>query len=37
MKAAVVWNYATEVLEKEQIFRERGGRWIVPVPNIHLV
>jgi len=32
------WNYFDqEIKEKEKIFREKGGKWIVPVPKIQIV
>ncbi len=31
------WNYATEVLAKEQIFRNKGGKWIIPRAKIQVV
>ncbi len=31
------WNYAAECIEKEKIFRDKGGRWILPVPDIKIV
>lgn len=31
------WNHADEIKAKEHVFQERGGRWIVYVPDVHLV
>jgi SAM-dependent methyltransferase len=31
------WNFLDEFLEKEKVFRERGGRFIVPIPEPHIV
>lgn len=31
------WNHAEEIMAKEQAFREAGGRWLLYVPDIHLV
>jgi methylation protein EvaC len=31
------WNYLDEIIGKEKIFRERGGKWIVPVPNVQVL
>ncbi|MFB9572744.1 class I SAM-dependent methyltransferase [Streptomyces yanii] len=31
------WNHAEEVMAKEQAFREAGGRWILYVPDVHIV
>ncbi|MGV9774180.1 methyltransferase domain-containing protein [Streptosporangium sp. NPDC003464] len=31
------WNHAEEIMAKEQGFREAGGRWILYVPEVHIV
>jgi methylation protein EvaC len=31
------WNHAQEILEKERAYRESGGRFILYVPNVHVV
>ncbi|MBK1787880.1 class I SAM-dependent methyltransferase [Prauserella cavernicola] len=31
------WNHADEIMAKEQEFREHGGRWILYVPEVHVV
>ncbi len=31
------WNFGTEILEKEKLYREKGGRFIIPVPQIKIV
>lgn len=31
------WNYFEEIYEKEKLFREKGGKWIVPHPSIKIV
>jgi methylation protein EvaC len=31
------WNHADEIMAKEQGFRDAGGRWILYVPNVHVV
>lgn len=31
------WNHAEEILAKEQAFREGGGRWILYVPDVHVI
>jgi methylation protein EvaC len=31
------WNHADEIMAKEQEFRRAGGRWILYVPEVHVV
>lgn len=31
------WNHGAEILEKEQKFKESGGKWVVYVPNVGVV
>ncbi|GAA3944782.1 class I SAM-dependent methyltransferase [Actinoplanes auranticolor] len=31
------WNHAEEIIEREREFRDRGGRWILYVPDVHLL
>ncbi|MFC5821189.1 class I SAM-dependent methyltransferase [Nonomuraea harbinensis] len=33
----LAWNHAEEIMAKETAFREAGGRWILYVPEVHLV
>jgi hypothetical protein len=31
------WNHAEEIMAKERLFHERGGRWILYAPQVHIV
>lgn len=31
------WNHAEEIMAKERMFHESGGRWILYAPKVHLV
>jgi methylation protein EvaC len=31
------WNHAEEIMAKERLFHEKGGRWILYVPRVHIV
>lgn len=31
------WNHAEEIMAKERAFHEAGGRWILYVPEVHIV
>ncbi|MEV4888298.1 class I SAM-dependent methyltransferase [Nonomuraea sp. NPDC055795] len=33
----LAWNHAEEIMAKETGFRESGGRWILYVPDVHVV
>jgi methylation protein EvaC len=30
------WNHAEEIMAKEHVFRDRGGKWILYVPHVHI-
>lgn len=33
----MVWSYLSQILRREREFMDRGGRWLVPVPQVILI
>ena len=33
----LAWNYQDEILEKEKLFRQRGGKFLIPIPQPELL
>ncbi len=31
------WNFKSECITKEKVFKEKGGHWLIPVPNLEVL